>query len=383
MAAKQKWSFRVEAKADGGIEIAVYDIIGKSFWGDGISAGDVLTALRANPSAKTISLRINSVGGFVDDAKAMGNLLAERAAAGVEIVAHVDGLAASAASYLLTFASRVLMPSNAFQMLHQARAGVMGNAQEMANAAEVLRKTNEQLAEAYAGASARRGKDKTKADYMAAFDKGDLYLTAAEAIEWGLADETAEPLKAAACLVDLTELGDAPADLRRAPYASNDPPAPAPVAPPVVVAPVVRPAAGGEKAKVKNMTEAELKAQHPELYEAIVASAIAGERKRVNAHLKLAKSTGAVDVAHAAIASGASTLDEEVHADYMSAAVNRRDQSNRQIDSTVVTEVLDGGNGSGGAAPVVTPTVTEDLGDKVVALLDASRGKKPAAAKVA
>jgi len=131
------------------------------------------------------------------------------------------------------------------------------------------------------------------------------------------------------------------------------------------------------------MTEAELKAQHPELYEAIVASAIAGERKRVNAHLKLAKSTGAVDVAHAAIASGASTLDEEVHADYMSAAVNRRDQSNRQIDSTVVTEVLDGGNGSGGAAPVVTPTVTEDLGDKVVALLDASRGKKPAAAKVA
>jgi ATP-dependent Clp protease protease subunit len=380
--AKPNWSFRVEAKAQGDIEIAVYDIIGKSFFGDGISAGDVLAALRANPNAKRISLRVNSIGGIVDDARAMINLLNERAAAGVTIEAHVDGIAASAASYLLTAASRVVMPANAFLMFHQARAGVMGNAKQMTIAAEVLQKTNEHLAAGYAAASARRGKGKTAGDFLAAFEKGDTYLTAAEAIEWGLADETAEPLQAAACLVDLTELGDVPADLRRAPYASTDLPAPVPVAQhqPAAAAPVVvKPAAGGETIKAK-MNEETLKAQHPELYAAIVAAAVAGERKRVCAHLKLAKSTGAVDVAHAAIASGASTLDEDVHADYMSAAISRRDQTNTQTDSSTADAALNGGNGSGGAAPAAVVTTGPDLGDQVVALLD--RGKPAPAAAV-
>jgi len=188
MAVKNSWSFRVEAKAQGDIEIAVYDIIGKSFFGDGVSAKDVLDSVRKSPNAKRITLRVNSIGGVVDDARAMVNILRERAAAGVEIVAYVDGIAASSASYLLTAASRVIMPANAFLMFHQARTGVMGNASQMTNAAEFLRKTNEQLAEGYAAASARRGKNKTKADYLAAFDKGDTYLTAAEAIDWGLAD---------------------------------------------------------------------------------------------------------------------------------------------------------------------------------------------------
>jgi ATP-dependent Clp protease protease subunit len=377
--AKPNWSFRVEAKAADDIEIAVYDIIGKSFWGDGVSASDVLKALRAAPTAKTISLRINSVGGFVDDAKAMGNLLAERAAAGVEIVAHVDGIAASAASYLLTFASRVIMPANAFQMIHQARAGVAGNATEMETAAGVLRKTNVQLAEAYAAASARRGKNKTAADYLAAFDKGDTYLTAAEAIEWGLADESVEPLKAAACLVDLTELGAVPAALLAAPYANViKTPLPAPAQPvaqsPASAAPQPS-ASGGTNTKVKKMNEAELKAQHPDLYDAVFAKGetagrAAGqtaERSRVNAHLKMAKTTGAVDVAHAAIASGASVLDEEIHADYMSASIARGAQAQTQLDSSAASAALDG------TTPVVPAVV--DVGDQIVARMATARGK--------
>lgn len=215
-------SWQVElraAPAADKLEIAVHDVIGQSFWEDGVTSKDFLAALRSAPKAKDIELRINSVGGVVDEAKGMGNLLAERAANGVTITAYVDGIAASAASYLLTFAHRVVMPSNTFQMLHEARGGVRGTAKDVEDYAELLRRTSDQIAEGYAAASARRGKGKTKEDFLALFAKGDTYLDADEAIEWGLADEKLEPLQVAACLVDLGERAEsAPEALKAAPY---------------------------------------------------------------------------------------------------------------------------------------------------------------------
>lgn len=230
MAANAERNWKIAIRADGGegdkpnplatsLEIAVYDAIGKDFWtGEGITARDFLENIRLAPNAKAISLRVNTNGGIVDDAKAMLNLLGERAAAGVDITGFVDGIAASCGSYLLTVCKRVVMPSNAFQMLHQVRGGARGTADDMATAAELFRRTNEQLAEAYAAASARRGKGKTKEEFLAAFSKGDTYLNADEAIAWGLADEKIEAIKVAACLADITGIEGAPDALRSAPY---------------------------------------------------------------------------------------------------------------------------------------------------------------------
>lgn len=121
------------------------------------------------------------------------------------------------------------------------------------------------------------------------------------------------------------------------------------------------------------MTEEELLAQHPDLHAAVLAKGtLAGqatERKRVCAHLKLAKATGARDVAEAAIASGASTLDEDVHADYLSASIGKKETTARQEESDAAGAAL------GGAAPAAT--VTKDLGDEVADRMDALRGKKP------
>lgn len=226
------WNVALRALADEEIEIVVYDVIGKDFWGDGYAVGakDVIAKLRAAPKAKKITLRVNSVGGVVDEAKAMVNLLAERAAGGVKIEAFVDGLAASAASYLLTAATRVVMPANAFMMIHGVRGGKYGTADEMEAAAALFRRLNDQIADGYAEASARRGKSKTKADFLKAFDDGDLYLDADQAIEWGLADEKLAAVKAAACLADIERLTAAPEALRAAPYvqlrAEPIPPAP-------------------------------------------------------------------------------------------------------------------------------------------------------------
>lgn len=223
--ASKGWTLALRSVGADTLEIVVYDMIGKDpFFGDGFGAGDFVAALRSAPAAKKISLRINSVGGYLDDAKSMINLLRERSSQGVEIEAHVDGLAASAAAYLLTAADKVVVPSNAFLMIHEARCGMRGRADDMETAARTLRLDNEIVAEAYAGVSKRRGKNLTKDDFLSAMAKGDVYLTAGEAVAWGLADETVESVKAAACLVDITGLASAPPSLRSAPYVAAERP---------------------------------------------------------------------------------------------------------------------------------------------------------------
>ena len=112
-----------------------------------------------------------------------------------------------------------------------------------------------------------------------------------------------------------------------------------------------------------------LKAQHPAVYAAAVAEGTAAERKRVTAHLKLADSTGATDVAHKAIREGGSVLDEDMHAEYMSAAMKRNDKTNRQADDSATGDAVD----NTASAPEGS---TGDIGDQVVAVMQSRRGKK-------
>ncbi len=101
----------------------------------------------------------------------------------------------------------------------------------------------------------------------------------------------------------------------------------------------------------------------PMTYEQGVAAGVALERKRVNAHIKMGKQCGALDVAFAAINSGAAFADEEVQADYMVAAQKRTAQTDRQADAQTVSDVT-----AHAAAP--TEAAKPDLGDQIVALID-------------
>jgi ATP-dependent Clp protease, protease subunit len=251
--AEKSWTVALRAPATEKLEISVYDFIGQGFFGDGVSAKDVLARLSAAPKATEITLRINSAGGVVDDAKAMINLLAGRKAQGARVVAFVDGMAASSASYLTTVADHVTVASNAFIMFHQARAGRMGNAKDMADAAEMLTRVNDQLADGYASAAARRGVAKSKADFLAAMAGGDTYLDADQAIAWGLADTKSEPLKAVAVLADLSQLDGAPEHVRGAPYVALAAAAPTQVQPAPPSAAEVTPTTPAEEAEEQNV----------------------------------------------------------------------------------------------------------------------------------
>lgn len=365
MSAERPWNLAVRSVGSEEIEVSVYDVIGASYLGSGVTAKDILAKLRSAPNARKISLRVNSVGGIVDEAKAMVNLLNERASNGVTIVATIDGIAASAASYLLTAATKVVMPSNAFLMIHGVRGGVRGTASDLESAAALFRRTNEQLAEAYAAASAKRGVNKSKADYLAAFAAGDLYLDADQAIAWGLADEKLAALKVAASLVDIGELDhDAPAALKAAVYVTAS--VPAAHAPQILTA---------SPRKIK-MNKIEIQAAYPEAFASILADGVASERRRVKAHLTMGSKSGAAAYALQCIESGSSVTDEDVFAEYTSSAISVRDRNDRQADSDFAGAIMAGAKGGSGA-PSGAPGATAPDGEELLAMAaDIYCGKK-------
>lgn len=182
--------FVVSNKTDGQAEVYLYDSIVDSeleaeFWG-GVSPKSFIQALN-DIDAEVIHLRVNSPGGSVFAARAMEQALREHKA---KVIAHVDGVAASAASFLVMAADEIVMAPGAMMMIHKAWTIAMGNANDLMDTADLLDKIDGTLAATYA---ARTGQDESKiADMMEA----ETWFTAQEAVEAGFADVVAENVKA-------------------------------------------------------------------------------------------------------------------------------------------------------------------------------------------
>jgi ATP-dependent Clp protease, protease subunit len=177
-------------KEEGGAEIVIYDEIGKSFWdGDTITAKKFLEDLSALGDVDSITLRINSPGGDVFDGVAIHNALKNH---GAKITAHIDGIAASIASYIAMAASKIVMPSNAFMLIHGASGFVFGNADDMRSTADDLDRIDKSITATYVTRS------KSTAAKIKAIMKEDRLMDAAEAKSLGLADEVTSEKKMAA-----------------------------------------------------------------------------------------------------------------------------------------------------------------------------------------
>ncbi len=151
---------------------------------DSTSTAKIIAFLQEHPDAATITLRVNSVGGSAFGGIAVASALKAHPA---EVTAIVEGLAASAASVALMGADRVVMGSKAsMMMIHGALAATLGDANDHREQAEILDKVSDAIAELYAD-RARRPLEDIKAMLAA-----ETWLTAAEAVELGLADEIAD-----------------------------------------------------------------------------------------------------------------------------------------------------------------------------------------------
>jgi ATP-dependent protease ClpP protease subunit len=150
------------------------------FWG--ISAKDVGGVLDALPDSVTqIILRINSPGGHVFEGISIKNLLRAHKA---KVTAVVDGLAASAASVIATGADETVMSPGTQMMIHCTSTIVWGNAADMRKEAAVLEGLDRSLAEIY---TAKAGEK----DWPALLE-AETWLTAADAVDMGLADRVAD-----------------------------------------------------------------------------------------------------------------------------------------------------------------------------------------------
>jgi ATP-dependent Clp protease, protease subunit len=170
-------------------EVLLYDMIGVDPWfGDGISAKTFREQIKGL-KAKTLNLRVNSPGGDVFEASAMLTALDEFK--GVVNV-DVDGLAASAASYLIMGADTIRLGTNAMMMIHDPYGGVMGSASDMRGMADVLDKAKGQILDAY-GRKSKAGREQ-----LAAWMSAETWFTGQEAVDAGLADAVTEPVRVAA-----------------------------------------------------------------------------------------------------------------------------------------------------------------------------------------
>jgi ATP-dependent Clp protease protease subunit len=168
-----------------GAEVAIYDEIGAY----GVSAKGFLAELGALPEGTPVDLRLNSPGGSVFDAVAIHNALKRHEGT---VTVWIDGIAASAASYIAMAGDEIVMPENAFLMIHDPAGLVMGTAEDMRAMAEALDKVKGSLVSGYAVKSGRTPEE------VSALMSAETWFDAADAVAQGFADRLIEPVRIAA-----------------------------------------------------------------------------------------------------------------------------------------------------------------------------------------
>jgi ATP-dependent Clp endopeptidase proteolytic subunit ClpP len=169
--------YKIENKAADVAEVYIYDEIGYF----GITASDFVRDLN-KVTAKQITLHLNTPGGEVFDGIAIYNALRDHKAP-VNVV--VDGLAASAGSFIAMAGDTVTMNRNSTMMIHDGHGLVIGNAEDMVEMAELLNKASDNIADIYAKRA------KKSREYFRGLMKAETWFTADEAVDAGLADAVA------------------------------------------------------------------------------------------------------------------------------------------------------------------------------------------------
>lgn len=169
--------FRAEATDGGATAVYLYDYIGG--W-DGITAKDVVSTLAG--ISGDVELHINSGGGDIFEGTAIFNALKNHKG---KITSYVDGIAASAASFVALAGSEVVIEDNGTMMVHDGWGFTIGNEEDHLEAAGVLGKLSNTIAKMYA--------DKTgdTQDYWRGVMRAETWYDADEAVAAKLADRKA------------------------------------------------------------------------------------------------------------------------------------------------------------------------------------------------
>jgi ATP-dependent Clp endopeptidase proteolytic subunit ClpP len=219
---RRDWYRITDAAADGPSRVDIYDEIGAGdpWSGGGVSASDFVADL-----AKVrgdLEVHINSPGGSVFDGLAIYNAIAQRPG---NVTTVVDGLAASAASFIAQAGRTRVVAPGAMVMIHDAQGLCIGNEADMSETAALLAKASGNLAEIYAAHSGRPAFEWRQAM------QAETWYTAQEAVDAGLADRVAaRPAAAETARTAAAWARELRAEAARVLDAAPGPPAPEPAA---------------------------------------------------------------------------------------------------------------------------------------------------------
>ncbi len=190
-AAFSEWTERPQAaEADDPNTVSIYGVIGEDFWtGEGFTAKRMAGALRSI-GKNAVTVNINSPGGDMFEGLAIYNLLREHKA---EVTIKVMGIAASAASIIAMAGDTVQMGTGSMLMIHNAWGMVIGNRHDFADAKDVFETFDSSMAAIYAERTGIKAEEIMSLLDGPSRSSDGTYMTAAEAIEKGFADETFEP----------------------------------------------------------------------------------------------------------------------------------------------------------------------------------------------
>lgn len=163
-------------------DLFIYDVIGSGLFDEGVTAASVRDELAQLDDREPIDVRINSEGGDVFQAVAIKTLLDRHEG---PVSYHVDGLAASAASFLPCGGQTITIAEGAMMMIHDPWSITIGDKADHEKTVGLLDKVAENIAEMYAQQTGKPEAEVRKA--MLA----ETWFTAAEAVEFGLATEVA------------------------------------------------------------------------------------------------------------------------------------------------------------------------------------------------
>jgi len=135
--------FRLENADAETPKLYVYDLIGG--WDN--DSAEFVQAVHGI-KGKSLDLHINSPGGFVYDGVAMFEALASSPA---KVAVHIDGLAASAASFLAMAGDTVEIAKAGRMMVHDAQGVGIGGPADLREFADLLDEVSNDIAGYYAG----------------------------------------------------------------------------------------------------------------------------------------------------------------------------------------------------------------------------------------
>lgn len=249
--------FALQKETETEVEYMLYGtIVSDAWWSDEVGLKQIANDL-ANIT-KPIKLRINSYGGELFAGQAIYSLLKNHK---YGVTTIVDGVAASAASVIAMAGNPVIMPNNSLLMIHNSWTYASGNADDLEKTADDLRKADETLFAVYKA----KGGDKLPDDKLREMLKAETWLTADEALSYGLIDKIDESVINASidnkCVVfnglrlDEKYSSRIPEKIKAILVEADKKPEPK------------------QKESVENMTPEEIKNKYPEAFASIVAEA--------------------------------------------------------------------------------------------------------------